>query len=278
MIEEPIWKDVYYTSTADTLTYYIKLGGETIFNGRAFKRPDSADLKININRICQNYLSNELPEAFTAITSYTVLTSTTAVKDFLLYSSGGTLLETYRFSYDWSYDTQSRIGSAINGHYAVFQYIMSTVKYDTYYTNIIRQQGANTSYCGDYAIYYLDSYGCWRSFLFEGNCRMFDDFTQYEYNRSFNNTTVEFERGRYISEITTSYELSTGWLSDSEAFNFARNLVGSNIAYLHNLKTDKISPIIIDESGVEYKENRTNGRHLIEYTIRVKESQNKIRK
>ena len=271
----PIWRDIYYTSTADTLTYYIMNGGTTIFNGRAFKRPDSADLKININRICQNYLSNELPDAFTAVTASTTITNYEAVKDFQLYSSGGTLLETYRFSYDWSYDG-SLYGSRINQHYANGMLGMATSKSDDCYENTIWRRSGD--YCGDYAIYYLDSYGCWRDFLFEGNCKMFDSYTQYEYNRSFNNNTVEFERGRYISEITTSYELSTGWLSDSEAFNFSRNLVGSNIAYLHNLKTDKISPVIIDESGVEYKENKTNGRHLIEYTIRVKESQNKIRK
>ena len=106
---------------------------------------------------------------------------------------------------------------------------------------------------------------------------MYDSFTQYEYNKSFNNTTPQFEKGRYISEIETRYELSTGWLNDTEAYNFSRNLVGTNVAYLHNLNDGRIFPIILDETEVEYKKYK-NDRHLIEYTIRVKESQNRIRK
>lgn len=274
MVTNPIWKDTEYTSSTSSLTYYIKVDGNIIFNGRAYREPDATGLTINVNRVCQNYLSNELPEAFTGVTSATY-TNGEAVKDFLLYNSNGTLLETYRLSYDWSYDSATT-GSPINGHYASNQKVINTTKGTSAYTNTITT--ANTNYCGDYAIYYLDSYGCWKSFLFEGNCKMADNFTQYEYNKSFKNTTVQFEKGRYISEIETSYELSTGWLTDEQSYNFSRNLVGTNMAYLHNLKTNRISPIIIDEQSIDYKEYRTNGNHLVEYTINVKESQNRIRK
>lgn len=277
MIIAPIWQDTEYTSSEEVLSYYITYNGDIIFNGRAYRKPDAVFLVINVNRICQNYLSNELPESFIGITGYTTYQNDDAVGDFLLYDSNGTLLETYRFSYDWSYDLTSTVGSPVNAHYAYGQFIMSTTKQSTGYTNNIRISNS-TTYCGDYAIYYLDSYGCWRSFLFEGNCKKNDNYIQYEYNKSFNNMTIQFEQGRYISEINTVYELSTGWLKDEEAENFARNVVGTNVAYLHNLKTNKIFPVLVNENGVEYKQYKTNGRHLVEYTISVKESQNKIRK
>lgn len=276
MLIAPIWQDIEYTSSDEVLSYYITYEGDIIFNGRAYRKPDAGSLVININRICQNYLSNNLPEEFTGITGYTTYQNTDAVGDFYLYNSNGTLLESYRLSYDWSYDSATT-GTPVNSHYAFGQFIMSSTKTSTGYTNNLRISN-NTTYCGDYAIYYLDSFGCWRSFLFEGNCKKSDNYVQFEYNKAFNNTTIQFEQGRYINEINTVYELSTGWLKDDEAENFARNVVGTNVAYLHNLKTNKIFPVLVDESGVEYKKYNTNGRHMVEYTINVKESQNKIRK
>ena len=273
MVVNPIWKDTEYYTTASAMTYSIEVNGVTIFNGRAFKKPDADYLSININKICQNYLDNDLPDSFAYVDTSTVFTNDEAVNDFVLKSRGATL-ETYRFNYDWSYDTGNP--SPINDHYATGQLYMSTSRGSSSYATTVSPI-ASGAYCGDYAMYYLDSYGCWQSFLFEGNCKMNDTYHQYEYNKSFNNNTVQFEQGRYISEIQTNYELSTGWLNDEQSYNFARNLVGTNVAYLHNLKNGKIFPVIIDEQSVEYKQYKTQ-KHLIEYTIMVKESQNRIRK
>ena len=132
-------------------------------------------------------------------------------------------------------------------------------------------------YCGDYAIYYLNSYGGWDSFLIEGKVKKFDDFTQYEYNKSFDNNTLQFEKTRYMNEIKTRYEMNTGWLTDEQAENLAKNLLGSTKLYVHNLVDDRIFPAIITDSSVEYKTFRNNGR-LVSYTINVQESQGKIRK
>ena len=274
MVTNPIWKDTIYQTSASTLQYRINVDGNTVFSGRAYKMPNASNLEINVNRICQNYLSNELPLEFTGVTATTSYPNDNAVKDFVLLDNNGNELETYRFYYDWGYDEGT--SQAINNHYASGQFKFVTTRNNEEYINTITIQG-ESDYCGDYAMYYLDSYGCWQSFLFEGKTRKFNNFTQYEYNRSFNNTTVEFERGRYISEIETRYELGTGWLTDSESENFARNLVGTNMAYLHNLSTGRIFPVVIDESEIEYKKFK-NDRQLIEYVITVVDSQNKIRK
>lgn len=273
MVTNPIWKDTEYQTTASTLTYSISVDGETIFNGKAYKKPGEQYLKININRICQNYLSNELPESLPAGSNV----NTNAVRDFILKNGNGTTLETYRLSYDWSYGDAPN--GNINDRYAVGMYGLRTIKLTDSYLNTIIDSLPSTTInaCGEYAIYYLDCNGCWRPFLFEGIDRKYDNVRQYEYNRSFNNTTREFERGRYISEIETVYELSTGWLTDAQAENFARNLVGTNMAYLHHLPSGRIFPVVVDEDSVEYK-RYVNDRHKVEYTIRVKESQNRIRK
>lgn len=279
MVNSPIWKDTFYSASTSALTYYVTVDGITIFNGRAFARPSTNNILININKICQNYLSNELPDFREFTTS--AVTNQEACKVFSLYNTNGTLLEQYRFLYDWSYSDEATftgnyiMSRPINGHYATGMFVFNTVFDGTVVTNNISK--TNGSYCGDYAIYYLNGYGGWDSYLFEGKARKYDGFSQYEYNRVFNNNSIEFEENRYISEVKGEYELSTGLLTDEEADNFAFNLVGSNACYLHNLKTDKIFPVVIDESNIEYKKY-VNDRRMIEYTIRVKDSQNKIRK
>lgn len=276
MVTSPIWKDIEYVSSASVLNYSIDVDGETIFIGKAYRKPRASTLSININRICQNYLSNELNEGFVSVGNMEQYTNPNAARTFYLRDGNGNTLETYQLNYDWSYETVAS-PSPINGHYAYGQFILSTsyTVAGQYYTNTVRRN-TTSGYCGDYAIYYLDSYGRWQSFLFEGKSRKYDTVTSYEYNRSFNNTTIQFERNRYVGEIETRYELGTGWLTDEQSANFAKNLVETNMAYLHNLNTGKIVPIVMNQGEIEYKKY-INDRHMVEYQITVKESQSKIR-
>lgn len=279
MVNAPIWKDTVYTASTTGLSYYIQTDSETIFNGRAFAKPNSNYIVININKIVQNYLDNSLSD-FRSY-SATTLSASSAYREFKLYSTNGTLLETYWFLYDWSYLDEAvfngtySMSRPINNHFADGMYQFNTVLSSGSVTNHLER--VNGSYCGEYAMYYLNAYGGWDSYLFEGKCRKYDNFTQYEYNRSFNNNTIEFEKNRYISEVEETYELGTGLMEDEEAENFSFNLVGTNQAYLHNLKTDEIFPVMVDEATIEYKKY-SNDRKMIEYIIRVKSSQNRIRR
>ena len=279
MVYVPIWKDTVFTASTTGMTYYIQVDGETIFNGRAFAKPNDDYISININKIVLNYLINELPDFRNSDEGSYVASQ--GCRDFYLYQTNGTLLETYRFLYDWSYTDEAQftgtynMSRPINNHYAYGMYRFYTDFYDGDVTN--HYEKVIGDYCGKYAIYYLNAFGGWDSFLFEGKCRKYDTFTQYEYNRTFNNTTIDFERNRYISEVEGVYELSTGILTDEEAANFSFNLIGTNQAYLHNMETDEIFPVMIDESSIEYKTYR-NDKKMVEYTIRVKSSQNRIRR
>ena len=59
-ITAPIWKDTYYTTTAASANYSIKLDGNTIFTGKAVRYPGADEMSININRICRNYLECDI--------------------------------------------------------------------------------------------------------------------------------------------------------------------------------------------------------------------------
>lgn len=133
------------------------------------------------------------------------------------------------------------------------------------------------NYCGDYALYYLNSHGGWDSFLIEGKVQKTDNITQYKYSKSFNNTTIEYESGRYISEIATKYVCYTSWLTDAQSANLAKNLLSSNKVYLHDLVNNKIIPVIIENTTIDYKKY-FNERQMISYKINLVESQTKIKK
>ena len=296
-VSEVIWRDTYYTSTADTLNYTLSVDNEVIFAGRAYRFPEDDYLKINISKVCQNYLDASLPDGVWA-SPYSSLTTyylDKAFRIFELKDENDNTLQTYRFLYGWNYNPSDyrpyastemiTLSNPVNGHWSGHQW-----RCNTFYRNlnnsgeVVFQKGVYSSKypievpCGEYALIYCNALGGWDTFLFEGTCSREDKITQYSTNKSFNNQTKEFEKDRYISEIETTYTCNTGWLTDEEAENFSWNLLGTNKAYLHNLVTDEIKPVIIDESTAKYQTYQTNGKKFAQYKIKIKESQQKIRR
>lgn len=291
MVRTDIWRDTYYTTSADTLTYYIMMNGsQVIFAGKAYRAPNDDEIKIKVNAICRNYLSNDIGPLIDAyIENRTPLSAAAdnALVEFELYDDNDTLLETYEFLYNWSYDVGNPwngsvywSGKPVNGRVVNNMLRLNTVLSGNEIRNILFD---NTEYeiidkCNaEYAIYYLSSYGSWFSFLFEGKCTKKDTMTQYTTDRAFNNLSREFETSRYVSEINTSYTLSTGWLNDEQSANFAKNVVSSNIVYLHDLKTGTVVPALITDSSVVYQNMKNNNGKMSCYQLNIKESQNKLR-
>lgn len=283
MVTAPIYKDTFYTTADRTLVYTIKVDGEQIFSGKAYRMPNAETLKININKICQNYLSNDIQELLED-PAVVLSVNEEALKIFELYDEEENLLETYQFLYCWDYDFDWNGGNAelsnpINGHYAAGMLKMKTYKDNTGVYNDERTGTYPTLIkCCDYALIYLNARGGWDCFAIEGTTKKTDNITQYTTDMSYDNTKLDFENNRYISEVVTSYEFNTGYLNDEQAANLAKNLLGSNKVYIHNLKTNKIIPAIITDNSASYQTYKTNGAKMCSYTIKVKESQSKIRK
>lgn len=269
MITSSIWKDVYYTAATSSLTYYIKVDsttGNTIFNGKAYAMPNSASVKVNISRNCADYLSNEL----SSLTNGTYV-NPLAARYFYLYDSSNTLLETYLFSYDWSFENNP---ASLTPRYAVGQKVVTTTKGTTAYTNTISTYNDSSLYCGKYALIYLEPSGKWNSFVMEGTYKIKDKFTSYNTERNYSNQTQEFGKNKYINEVSTTYELNTGWLNDTESSLFAKNVLRSIKVYLQDIDGNSIIPVVITDSDVERKMYR-NEKELISYKVTVEESQNK---
>ena len=276
----PIWKDTYYTASTDSASYEIKLEGNTIYSGKAVRCPDASALEININKVCRNYLSCDIDEILSSHGIIASQTNNLAERTFKLYVNGSNVQD-YRFYMDWSYDMDAptqQLSQPINGHYVPGMLKLQTVRTSNYITYANGTGYDKQVACAPYVLYYLNSYGGWDAFVIEGETKKKDAFTTYQTDQAFHNTTIEFETNKYVQEIKTSYELNTGYLTDEQSANLAKNLVGSLKVYLHDVPNDIIKPVIITDANVTYQTYKQNGRKLSQYKINITESQSKIRK
>lgn len=298
-VNAPIWKDTYYnvSSAASPYEYSIetKTGRQitvngvtqdemsTIFNGKAWVRPGEPYIYLNINKIAQDYLSSDLPD-LRNITSNTTYIHSNAYKPFYLIHSGSTV-QTFNFLLDWSYVDKTltsniSMSQPINGHGVSGMFFLNTTfNYSsqnvTTAINLNPGSSYDTTHCGDYALYYLSRSGGWCSFLIEGNVTKSDKHNRFNMALPFDNTTLEWQKKTYIDEITEQYEMNTGWLSDSQSENLAKNLLGANKAYLHNLRTGEIQPVLSTVGVATYKTYKNQGRKRVSYIITVECSQTK---
>ena len=284
-----IWKDTYYQvpASASPFSYTISVDGNTIYSGKAFVAPNEQYIKIKVNTICQDYLMGKFPGIHNMMGS---IDETEATRTFTIHNSGGTALSSYTFTNDWSYDIT---GYTLN--YTEFKsHPINLHKNDRMcgmYTQISSGNVQTTwisrdytslwpsafrykeGYCGDWALYYQNAYGGWDAFLVEGNVKRNDEMSRLTITTPFNNNTTEWGKRNYNTQINPSFEIKTGYLTDTESAILAKNLLRSNQVYLHDLNTNKVWPVILTDTEAEWKTFKGNGRKFITYTINATASQ-----
>lgn len=280
MVSNPIYKDTFYTFSQDDVRFRITADGDVIYEGRSKAKPDGVN-KININRICANYLYN----TFEGV-DLTVLQSTLhsdACKTFVLERlTADTWTTAESFQFLWDYDNLSVINFAsantlsvpVNGHYPA----TGLYQYTTIFNNgqVITTPSAVTgSYCGDYGFIYRNLKGGWDSFLFEGKCKRTDSYSLSQMKKDYNNNLTEFGKYTYLNQVTGKWELNTGYMNDAESERFARYLASSTECYLVDFKNSLIIPVVITDTQVNYKTMRNDGVDApYFYTVNVESSQN----
>lgn len=278
-IYRPVYVDTYYTTTASTLEYSIYKDDAIVFSGRAQKMPSQDNIRININKVAQDYLYQNLEFPLSS-----TQTHTNAAATFYLKNAAGTTLQDYRFvdCYDYDFQWTGRTGTTLSNPicdtYAEGVKIPTTIINSSRNVTTSFANPVHTAGCVQFCLYYCNARGGWDAFVIQGAAKKKDSITQYQMDKSFDNQTREFEAFRYISEIKTSYELNTHLLTDEQSSNLAKNLIGSNLVYLQDLVNGDIVPVIITDTTANYQTYQTNGKKLCQYKINVVESQSKIRR
>jgi hypothetical protein len=319
----PIWRDVEYTFVGDDVTYGIyqerkytvqgQLYKEDVllFKGKAYASPESTQIVVNINKICQNYMS-EAPNIFEGSTGIYH-----SYNEFKLKDENGNVLHIYRFVNDWSYKPIvlgmktnpifPYIGDGQKLFFSVFEKEKEVVEWGLTYkdgttyensdyvenefkTNIVRDAISRNvkefningrkfdvlpkCKC-QYVLYYLNPYGGFDWFVITGRVIRNDNINRYTVTQNYNNTTTEFGKKCYISSIAISYQINTQWLSQEQS-NRMWELLESNVVWLHSLEDDTIYPVVIKDNNVEHKQ-KTRNKKLISYQFNVELSQGRER-
>lgn len=124
MIKGPIWKDTYYSDSSDTLSYKIQTtAGTVIHQAYTKKMPGTTGVTLNINNKVDEYLKPDFDSDFSVVENE-VIKNSKAFWNYGLYRDTipESLLESYQFLYDWSYNedwtgqTKYNMTEPINGH------------------------------------------------------------------------------------------------------------------------------------------------------------------
>ena len=139
MTNAKTWQDIFYETTAEELVYSVRYLGNDIFYGRAVKSPSAATLRINISKICRDWVEAQVPSFNDGVyqgINYGV---------FDLVSDEGTVLSQYGFLFNWDYedvwDGQSFVMSKpINGRADSRMIMLYSVFEDTTGQTICREE------------------------------------------------------------------------------------------------------------------------------------------
>lgn len=129
----------------------------------------------------------------------------------------------------------------------------------------------------EYCLYYVNAFGGWDSLLIKGNTKKKDNIKSYYYNKEYSTARPDFDKTKYINNITTTYDLYTDWFTGDEQSRL-HHLLESNEVYLHDLVNDRIIPVNITNTNLEYKTFTNNGKKKFNNLITVECSQTRIRK
>jgi len=132
--------------------------------------------------------------------------------------------------------------------------------------------------CYKFALYYVNAYGGWDQLLVEGNDMETDSLERHIREQEYDNTNI-VNRGKvnYVNEVTNSWTLNTGLLTDAEAGRM-HHLINSPMVYLCLIASSTFIPVVITTNTCEYKTYKNQGNRMFNYQLTIELAQNRIRR
>lgn len=131
--------------------------------------------------------------------------------------------------------------------------------------------------CAEYALYYLNAHGGYDHLLINGTSKRSDNIKRTEITRVVDNTTLKHGRSDVHTEITRTWHLNTGHLTDAQ-WAKTHHLLGSTHVFLHNLDSGEIVPVVIKANKADFNTYRNNGGKMSQLSIDVEESTKRERR
>ena len=132
--------------------------------------------------------------------------------------------------------------------------------------------------CGRYALYYLNAYGGWDTFLVEGNAKEEDGLTRHTMEQEYDNSST-LTRGRrdYAIELAKDLTFHTGYLTDEQSARM-HHLLNSPDVYVWDFEKAQMLPVVLTATASEYKTYKNGGNRPVAYTITARIARDYVRR
>lgn len=306
---KPVWKD-FIISFDDDAEFTLMENDREFFKAHIYPKPNETKSNFYLNKIMQDYVYLKPLDAL--FSGSDVQYHNDGLKRIELKREGNNAITEYYFKYDYSYEDNNDLllTEFILPYFVKGQYVLLTFRNETTETKLYSYQiggiattisinpfeyktikistGNNSQIIingkiypivdacrTNYVLYYLNSKGGWCSLPVEGRVTKRDSLNTFEFTRNYNNTLPEFGRMRYLSEYNTTYTFNTGWIKEEDVEKVV-DMLESNMLYVHILDDDKIVPLLLDNTNVDYKKKSLQEK-LIYYQFEATTAQSKVR-
>lgn len=271
-----IWKDniIDYGTSNDSEEYKIYIDGNLEYSGKAYKMPNEDSIKVNPNRIVENYLYATVDfdkiksgtSRFSETTQFKAVTVKIGVDKF-----------NFKAINNWSYDLNygldnfnfppstkadarqfCPITKLANG---ILFTTWAKLKDSTIYTEA--PEDCNKRY----VLYYNNLYAGWDALLFSGKYSRADKLNRSTAKHATPNTSGKHYAKQWNINVTETWKLKSDYL-DEEGCRRMENVVTSNLVFLHDLDTDIIYPVNVTDTSYTEK-NKYDKRRQRFYEINV---------
>ena len=296
----PIWEDKFQEiiSDEDWEDYELQESGVTLYSGRAFAYPNEANIRVDVSKVVAPYLVSYFKDI-----------------DFL---NDGIILGRYTFVRDYSYDpsmdyTQNQwLNAPINGKVPAGVKLSASLwgataggslqvtdEGGSLVVNEAIVKGLNigewisgsagkkytfgsleyevVDACQGALLKYVNAYGAVDYFLVEGVAKKSDKITRASYEKDAAALSPEFESKDYQATMEAQWTGTTGWLTDAQSARM-KHLVESVEVYMIDINSGDEIPVCMTDGSLDYKTFISNGRKMVNYTLKWSESQKKIRR
>ena len=135
-----------------------------------------------------------------------------------------------------------------------------------------------TKACPRYCLYYLNPFGGVDHLLIEGNSQKHRTVARDTFVADYDNSKQTREEFNYMNEVTETYTLNTGLLTDDESSRMPY-LLESPQVYLVDLTAPTVFiPVTVNTDNYTVQTYKGNGCNMVNYTFEVKVSQNQYRR
>ncbi|MCM1502190.1 MAG: hypothetical protein NC115_05935 [Bacteroidales bacterium] len=128
-----------------------------------------------------------------------------------------------------------------------------------------------------YALYYVDAYGYWRWLVVDGRAARSDSYQRHNFKRAADSVLSSRENVNYQNDITRTYRLSTGWLTDDQA-GLMHHLIGSVNVMLYDMEDGSFTPVVLTDASCDYKTYKGESRAPVTYTITAQVAKDFVRR